>query len=767
MYRLLAITILIFILITFTIASVYAKTEINGKVIDKTNKDPIAGATIYIKSFPNAIYSDNLGRFRIVGIKAGQYDLIIVYPGFYKLKAKIKIYQNDNNKLTFELSRNENYENYRVSVTADRDKPKVSRKSISREEIKVIPGTTRDVVKAVITSFPGIVVGNSFASAFFIVRGGEPTDNRILFDNIWILGAFHFGGFVSIFNSDAIESIDFYAGGFPPGFGPIIGSVMDIHSTSMASTKITGRVNLSLLTADAFVEGPITDDLYFQFSTRRSYFDLFVPYLIDIEFDTFPFFWDYYGKITYKPHRNHMIDVSTIGSLDSVRFNLSADLTDNDLAQGNLNYDQLFYSNGINYLYIPNDKFFNKMTLAWLKYNIKLIFGTDPFTGRPFKIDFNANFFTLKNNVHYTFNRWYEIDTGPNLEFYFIPFELNAPRAPQEGEVVQNIDDLGPTTQYKDELAMYNLNYYVKNTLRLGDWKFVFGPEFNYYNLTKYFTISPRISFEYNFIKDWTLLGAWGLYFQNPQIIEVQREDDSVKSQWCYHYILGIEHQLTKKLSVKLEGYMKYYYNLLVFDHTEIERDTDGDFANIVNKYNNNGRGIAYGGELFIKHDLYKNFFAWLSYTYSISKRKNHPTESYRFSQYDQTHILTIIASYKFFDNWRIGTKWRLNSGFPYTPRIGRERITPQTSVEPEYIGVLSDDPYSARYPMKHTLDIRLDYMIKICIGELNIYLELLNAYDQDNVSGYRYYKDFSNYDSPKERYDLPRIPYLGLELKF
>ena len=34
---------------------------------------------------------------------------------------------------------------------------------------------------------------------------------------------------------------------------------------------------------------------------------------------------------------------------------------------------------------------------------------------------------------------------------------------------------------------------------------------------------------------------------------------------------------------------------------------------------------------------------------------------------FDQTHILTLIASYDFPLNWRIGARFRLVSGKPYT----------------------------------------------------------------------------------------------------
>src|SRR5205085_13970 len=77
------------------------------------------------------------------------------------------------------------------------------------------------------------------------------------------------------------------------------------------------------------------------------------------------------------------------------------------------------------------------------------------------------------------------------------------------------------------------------------------------------------------------------------------------------------------------------------------------------------GLGRIYGGELLLRHKPYKNFFGWVAYTLSRSERAQ-AGEWYLFD-YDQTHILTLLASYALPYGFQVGTRFRLVSGNPRT----------------------------------------------------------------------------------------------------
>ena len=118
----------------------------------------------------------------------------------------------------------------------------------------------------------------------------------------------------------------------------------------------------------------------------------------------------------------------------------------------------------------------------------------------------------------------------------------------------------------------------------------------------------------------------------------------------------------------------------------------------------NDGRGRAYGGELLVRQQLWRNFFGWIAYTLSRSERQDHPGEPWHVFLFDQTHILTTLASYKLPRGFQVGARYRYVTGNPYTPVVGAyydantDRYVPITGA-----------PFSGRLPAFNQLDLRVD----------------------------------------------------------
>src|SRR5436853_54388 len=62
--------------------SAQEKGSIQGKIIEQTNKRPLAGATVTIKANSLAVSTDSSGMFVIPNIPVGTYTLIITHIGF-------------------------------------------------------------------------------------------------------------------------------------------------------------------------------------------------------------------------------------------------------------------------------------------------------------------------------------------------------------------------------------------------------------------------------------------------------------------------------------------------------------------------------------------------------------------------------------------------------------------------------------------------------------------------------------------------------------
>ncbi len=65
--------------------------EIKGKIIDQNTEEPLAGATVQIKSTSNGAAADLEGYFRLPKLQRGELSLVISYLGYQTLERKVKI----------------------------------------------------------------------------------------------------------------------------------------------------------------------------------------------------------------------------------------------------------------------------------------------------------------------------------------------------------------------------------------------------------------------------------------------------------------------------------------------------------------------------------------------------------------------------------------------------------------------------------------------------------------------------------------------------
>ena len=171
------------------------------------------------------------------------------------------------------------------------------------------------------------------------------------------------------------------------------------------------------------------------------------------------------------------------------------------------------------------------------------------------------------------------------------------------------------------------------------------------------------------------------------------------------------------------------------------------------------GTGNIFGGEMLIKKALGDRFYGWMSYTLMRSVRTPAPGEPAQLFNFDQTHILTLIASYDFPMNWRIGARFRLVSGNPYTPVVNG--VFDSTSAI--YIPI-EGPPNSARQPTFHQLDLRVDKTWVYRRIKVTSYLDILNVYNAENTefASYSY-----NFQTTRPVLSLPTAPSIGLKLEW
>jgi hypothetical protein len=133
------------------------------------------------------------------------------------------------------------------------------------------------------------------------------------------------------------------------------------------------------------------------------------------------------------------------------------------------------------------------------------------------------------------------------------------------------------------------------------------------------------------------------------------------------------------------------------------------------------------------------------------------PGEDYRPFNFDQPHILTMIAVYKLPRGWQIGGRFRLVSGNPTT-------VYSDGLYDNEQGDYLPVGGKASRLPTFHQLDLRVDKMFVYKRVMLNVYLDIINVYNRQNGEAIVYSHNFKDRSIQA---GLPIIPSLGVRLEF
>lgn len=371
-------------------------------------------------------------------------------------------------------------------------------------------------------------------------------------------------------------------------------------------------------------------------------------------------------------------------------------------------------------------------------------------------------------------------------------------------------------------VSYFRSNAYVQDRIEVLKNKLFLQPglRLDYYQLIEKAYLAPRFNFSYALDGITTVRGAWGMYYQSPGYEKLVDQDEffdlsqgdtfirALNAERAIHYVLGVDHWLNDRWQLKVEGYYKQFDDLLVQKkelNTFYEVSyTGGDWYDTASwsaPYPvtqerlssipvNGGTGHAYGIELLLeKRRTTKDdrLNGWISYAYAIANRTREGLEMP--FDYDQRHTINIVVDYKLNDWLDLGVRWRFGSGYPYTPPVGvTPRVVPLD--EDETVWAIQRDSFfgnrvifdldygeesnqnSERLPTYHRLDIRFTAHSHYSAGYLtfdwDFYLDIINAYNNQNVISYRYdIVKNSNGGAPllerETQSMLPIIPTLGI----
>ena len=742
-------------------AVVFAQTgAIDGTVLDRNTNEPIEDVKIKLIELDRLVTTDDKGNFSFKEIAAGEYTLLISIPKS-ETTEKVAVVIEDGKTLTPNIFITRvDYQLKDIEVRAKRDPKTVIKKSIESQEITRIPGTAGDVLRA-LPVIPGIGVANDFSGALYI-RGGSDEDNLYYFDRVPVGYPFHFGGLVSSISSEIIDRIDVYAGGYGAEFGVDSQAVIDIYSQDESTEKLGGKVNLNVLFSEGLLQGKIGQKGYWFAAGRRSYIDLFIG---SLSFDTgsitaLPRFWDYQLKAGYDFSEKNQLFFNIFASGDKFALTLDGENVDTDF-RGNTSFESGFEGAGIHLRSSLTDRLTSYLSLTRSKFLFDVNFGP------LLSLNIDAPTYTLREDITYEINEKHRLESG--LILGVEPGEVSGvfSRIPDEGEVEYDIRFV-EKEPIDESVRGQRIEAYLQDRFNILPFlSVVYGLRLDYFNRIDEMSLQPRGSIRLELPNTSELQFAYGIYNQTPIPAQLSSSvgNPELKSSQASHYILELKRQISESTEIKMAAYYKDLVNLVTSDEVSI--------------FLNQGIGYAQGTEVFLRHRSGDKFFGWLSYAYTLSKRRDRLDEPYRFYSFDQTHVTTLAASYNITPTWEIGAKWQYRSGNPYTPVVDAEflidprfleeienpeEITPTQVIQNSIYRPIYGETNSARLPPYHRLDIRLSKTFNFKRWNLGIFLEILNTYNRKNLLDYTYNTDYSEKDAI---YQFPIIPYFGITAEF
>ena len=739
--------VLLFALLVIPMNTLAQNTgTITGKVIDARSKEPLVGANVIVLDTNRGASTDMKGGFIIEKVPVGTYRMRFVYIGYEPvLKTDIVVISANPVHVNAQLTES-TIEGETIAVTAgyfvEEEKVQPSTIGLSREEIRRFPGGFEDVVRTVST-LPGVAINAAGGRNDLLVRGGGPSENLYLINNIEVPNINHFGsqgnssGSLSFVNLDFVQDVTFSTGGFGAQYGDKMSSVLSLSMADNIPRGFESKWTVSATQYGFDFEKPFSDRGNLVFSARKSYLDLIfkaagLPFV--------PVYTDFNIVMNYdlSPQDElFFLGLSAINNVDRDQSSLqnrtrNAGLLDNSQYQG---------ITGLNYRRLLNHGYLD-ITLGsnLFRYRFSQIDETEE---EYFKSDADEWENSIKVQHYWVASKSIGVRSGVSAKFIrnnnttaFADtiYDRSGNRVP--------VAYLGLERSIKTDknaqkyAAFTELDWLIHPRLDVNA-----GIRADYYQfLDEESYIAPRASVRLKLTDKLSIRASGGIYYQSPSYVWITNPSNKqLKALQNRMGVLGWDYLCRNDLRMSIEGYYKKYRDLpsgivpgvtdyVVLNNTGIGFGGREDDFQSFGYYDltSTATGKSYGVELLIQKRFSEiPLYGLMSLTYGKSAVTANNGITYP-GQYDQRFIFNLTGGYIFNSKWEISGKFRYFTGVPFSTVY---RPT-ENSSNPGYIQNLPDEYLADRTPAGHHLDIRVDRYLNFRNWTLVVYLDIQNIYD-------------------------------------
>jgi outer membrane receptor protein involved in Fe transport len=757
--------------------------NVAGLVLDASGGTPIPNALIQLSDGRGSLSNEN-GRFIMVNVPPGTYSLTVTGLGWDPAEIEgIRVRADSTSTIEVRLTR-------RVIPLSEvvvapgtfgilDEVSDFALQTLTRDQIQTIPQLGEDVFRS-LQRLPGIASGD--ISTKLYLRGGRDREVLYLLDGMELYEPYHlkdFEGSLGVIDIQTIGGIDLHTGGFPVDYGDRMAGVFDMETRRPPEEGARTTLGLSITNASFMSRGAFAQGKgQWLLSARRGYLDIALS-MTDTDPGISPTYYDVLGKAQYQIGSSHVVSAHLLHAGD--RLDLDPDALESD-AIGKLgtgwdnSYAWLtwkaFLSPRVRFRTIASAGRITRSRkgnmeepgraegpeAAWVSDE-----GSFDFLGlkHEWTVDVTDRFVTRAGvNVrglwgHFDYLHWARTLVGIHMQ----------ERVGQTDTVQVDLDPSGT------EVGGYLAARFKPVSWATGE----VGLRYDRHSHTGDSDLSPRVHAVVDLTPRTTLRAGYGLYHQTQGMNELEVADGETTfagSERATQIAVGVEHRLENGINARAElydrrihrprrEYLNLWREILAFPELE------GDRIRV-----DPSRAEARGLELLLAQD--GPVWDW-SATYALSKAKDRINGESVLRFMDQRHALSVTMGYRPNPSWTFSASWHIHSGWPFTPQeIQFDTLTVFRGVGEnwpldwkEEFGPIN----SEQLPAYHRLDLRATRRFELRRGTLDVYVDLFNAYNQQNLRSYDYGLEqragrYMYIRYPDEEL-LPILPSIGFRWEF
>ena len=655
---------------------------VKGFVYERASGEPVIYTNVFLIGTPYGVQTDVNGYFSLTGVPVGDYTLATTQIGYDTARTEITL--GSSVILTKKLFlRRSGITLSDITVSGRKQERRtlvnVGVTTVTPREMKLLPsaGGEPDIAQFLQVT-PGVIFTGDQGGQLYI-RGGAPSQTGILLDGVTIYNPFHTIGLYSVFETDAIRSVDIQTAGFNAQYGNRTSAILDIHTKDGNKNRISGKLSASPIMARAMLEGPISkaknDDgssTTFLLSIKHSYLGETSKGLYGGLGDPFnnglPYnFTDIYGKVSFNGGNGSKLNLFGFNFDDKAKFLRPH----TDIPVADFNWRAT--GGGATFIVSPAG-------------SSTLIDGK--FAYSTYDIDYNEVNAAPRNSgidgfeggINFTnyLPNYSQLRYGVEVSGLHTVISYQSPYSTTNNPIATTLDRRNTLAA---AFVMWRKNF--------GE-KLIIEPGFRaqYYATLAKLSPEPRIGIKYNVLPDIRLKFAAGLYSQNiistksdrdivnfftgfllspdQEILDTKGEIVKTNLQTAYHVVGGIEVDI-QDVELNLEPWFKDFTRNIELNRYKGSQNPDGSL---------NGddflveTGKAYGLDLSAKYSKRRLFLWGVAGYQHVDRYDGHQTYAPPF---DRRFNLNLLGAYTFGKNKDLEVSGRYNMGspFPFTQTQG------------------------------------------------------------------------------------------------